>query len=365
MKIKKLFAFTIILSLAAFFLSGCAGVPTKTAGIPTYNIGGQTYYSLVSLCESRNIDWQYDTFTRIIILNKNSHRVNLMVGDALVLVDGAPLHIKYPVDIYQGAIVVPYKFKEQVLDVLFKESYPLSKAARSVLKIRKVVIDAGHGGNDPGAVGRTTGLREKDVNLDIAKRLSNLLRAEGVQVVMTRSTDRFIPLSRRVEIANNSGAELFISIHSNANRVKSLNGFEVYYVAPGVNDSQRAYNSAQDAELNLESASFASRSLELKAILWDMVYTNSRAESIELARSLCRAVNNNLDAKILGVKGARFEVLRGVRMPAVLIETGFLSNYNEEHMLKNSYYRQKISQALIQGIRDYAQDLKLMKVAQR
>src|SRR3989338_5556563 len=143
---------------------------------------------------------------------------------------------------------------------------------------------------------------------------------------MTRSTDKFIPLPRRVDIANNSRADLFVSIHSNANRVRSLNGFEVYYVAPSVNDSNRAMLAAKSAGLNLDSSYFASHSLDLKATLWDMLYTLDRAESIELSRSICRIVHNGLDCRVIGIKGARFYVLKGARMPAVLIEAGFLSN---------------------------------------
>jgi N-acetylmuramoyl-L-alanine amidase len=358
---KKLILFFLS---AIILIAGCASVPRREE-LPAFNINGTTYLPLVTLCDLKNITWQYDTFSRTAVLNKDSHRINLMVGDTLVLVDGIPQYLKHPVELYQGTIAVPYRFKEQIIDSLFKEYYPQRKAALPFsAKIRKIVIDAGHGGNDPGAIGRT-GLREKDVNLDIAKRLSTLLRSDGIQVVMTRSSDRFIPLSTRVAIANNSRADLFISIHSNANRVRSLNGFEVYYVAGSVSDAKRAYASANNAVLNLDNAYFSGRSLELKAIVWDLIYTNSRAESIELARSLCQAMNSNLEARILGVKGARFEVLRGARMPAVLIETGFLSNYNEERMLKNSYYRQRIAQSLEQGVREYSYDTALMEVARR
>jgi N-acetylmuramoyl-L-alanine amidase len=357
---KKIILFCVLFS---FLIAGCATLP-PTQSLPAYNLNGTTYYPLASLCNARNINWQYDTFTRAISLSKDTHKINLLVGDALVLVDGQPLHFNHPVDIYQGSVVVPSKFKEQVIDSLFREAYPARKAVLPLTKIKKIVVDAGHGGNDPGAIGRT-GLREKDVNLDIAKRLSHLLRQEGIEVVMTRSTDSFIPLSTRVNIANNSRADLFISIHSNANRVRSLNGFEVYYVSPSVSDTKRASSAAKSEVLNLNSACLISHSQELKTILWDMIYTNARAESIELSRTLCRAMNNCLDTRILGIKGARFEVLRGVRMPGVLIEVGFLSNYNEERMLKNNYYREKIAKSILQGVRDYEQDFTIMEAVRR
>jgi len=363
MMLKKFLILIISSWLLILGLSGCATVPTKES-LPTYHINGTDYLPLVALCNSRNITWEYDTFTKTVTLTKDSHKINLMVGDTLVLADGMPQHLKYPVDIYQGIVVVPYGFKEQVIDVLFQESYPQHKFTGSLSKIKRIVIDAGHGGNDPGAIGRT-GLREKDVNLEIAKRLSRILSSNGVDVVMTRSVDRFIPLHTRVERANDSGADLFVSIHSNANRVRSMSGFEVYYVAPIVNDETRAFSTAKDYRLNLEGACFASHSLDLKATLWGMIYTYNRGQSIDLSRDVCRAINSNLGVKILGVKGARYEVLRGVFMPAVLVEVGFVSNINEERMLKNSYYRERIAESIAQGIEDYAQNAVLMETAKR
>jgi N-acetylmuramoyl-L-alanine amidase len=349
--------------LFVVLLSGCATVPMREA-LSTYNLNGTTYLALISLCDQRNIAWQYDTYTRTVNLNKDSHKIKLRAGDAFVIVDGVLTHINKPVDIYQGTIVVPYAFKEQVIDVLFKQGYPERKPALPLLKVKKIVIDAGHGGRDPGTIGMT-GLREKDVNLDIAKRLTKLLVSCGAQVVMTRNTDTFIPLAQRAEIANNSRADIFISIHSNANRVRSLSGFEIYYVSGRVNDSKRSYEAAKNVALNLDSACFASNSLNLKAILWDMIYTCARAEAIELSRSICRALDSNLEVKNLGIKDAGYQVLRETRMPAVLIEVGFLSNHNEERRLKNSYYRQKIADGILEGIRNYAQDNSFAEMASR
>ncbi len=339
-------------------LNGCATAPPKES-FTTYNINGATYYPLITLCESKGVDWKYDTFTRIVNLSVNNHKITLKVGDDLVLVDQRAILLNHPVDIHEGTVVVPAKFKEQVIDVLAKEvkSSPKRTSAFNISsRIKKVIVDAGHGGNDPGALGRT-GLREKDVNLDIAKRLAALLRAEGVNVIMTRSSDRFIPLDTRVQITNNAHADFFVSIHSNANRTRSLNGFEIYCVTAGLNDSKRSLSAAKAANLNLDGASFASNSLELKAILWDMLYAYDRAESIQLSREICKIVRNNIEVRVIGVKEARYEVLREARIPAVLVETGFVSNSNEERMLKNGYYRQKMAESIFEGMRDYAQDL--------
>jgi len=360
---KYLFVLLLFLTFYLFTFTGCATAPKKDAFL-TYKINGVDYFPLVTLCDLKGIDLQYDTFTKSVYLNKDAHKINLRVGDTLALVDGRAVFINYPVRIFQGTVVVPYKFKEQIIDPIFKQTYPVRKQTLQMLKIRKVVIDAGHGGNDPGTIGRT-GLREKDVNLDIAKRLSNILRSQGIEVVMTRAADRFIPLSRRVDIANSVNADLFISIHSNANRVRSMKGFEVYYVSSSVNDAKRAYETARICALNLNNAYCVSNSLNLKATLWDMLYTNNRAEAIELSSSICRSMEKNMNARILRIKGARFEVLRGVRMPGVLVEVGFLSNVAEERMLKNSVYRQQIAEGIVQGMEDYAQCAPLLEITKR
>ena len=343
-----------------FFLSGCATVPRKEV-FPTYAINGTQYLALIPFCQARGINWEYDTFTRTMVLSRDTHKVNLMAGQTMVLVDGAPQYLKNPVELHEGTVAVPYKFKAQILDDVFKAIIPFKGAAAKVKllgKIKKVVIDAGHGGNDPGAIGRT-GLREKHVNLDIAKRLAALLKNEGLEVVLTRGRDESIPLSRRAEIANNAKADIFISVHSNANRVRSLNGFEVYYISSSINDQERAFNTALDTLPDLEGSHFASASQDLKATLWDMIYTYNRAASVELAQAICKAESRDLDTTILGVKNANFQVLRATHMPAVLIEVGFLSNSKEERLLKNNYYRQKIAENITEGILNYAGELTL------
>ncbi len=338
--------------LSVLFIAGCATAPMRE-GMPTYSLNNTTYLPLVSLCDLRNIDFEYDTFTRRVNLSKDGHLISLMAGDNLVLVDGNPLHLKNSVDIYQGVLVVPYKFKEQVLDVLFKEKSLTQRPSLAAAKIRKIVIDAGHGGGDPGAIGRA-GLRERDVVLDIAKRLASLLRSSGYNIIMTRSTDVFIPLLRRVQLANNSKADLFISIHANANRVRSLSGFEVYCISGNANDYRRAISAAEKETLNLGSACISSPSLNLRTILWDMVYTNNRAQSLELARDICRSIDSNLNTRVIGIKSANFYVLKGTSMPSILVEIGFLSNSNEERMIRNSSYRQQMASAIASAIADYS-----------
>jgi N-acetylmuramoyl-L-alanine amidase len=356
-------AVVLMLAVSILMLSGCVCCPTRD-DVSTCYLNGTNYFSLTSLSKLKGLELDFDTFTRRIALNRDAHRINLMVGERLVLVDGLEKYLEHPVDMYNGEVMVPDKFKTEILDVLFKSSRGRPKGEAGLFKIKKVVIDAGHGGHDPGAIGRS-GLKEKEVVLDIAKKLGQLFSENGTEVVMTRTYDTFIPLKQRAEIANRSGADLFLSIHANANRVRWLNGFEVYYISPYIDDNKRALQTARRQDLKLDRASYGRVSLDLKATLWDMLYTHNRAESINLAYSLCGSMRRSLNLKILGVKAAGFSVLKGTQMPGVLIEVGFISNRDEEGLLKNGYYRQQLADAIFQGTRNYAQESGLTRFAQR
>jgi N-acetylmuramoyl-L-alanine amidase len=345
---KVFFVFLSALLFLSF--SGCASAPKK-GSIQSYTISGVTYFSLVSLCDLKNLNWEYDPLTRTADLNRNAHRIRLQAGGKTIFVDGSPRQMNEPVDIYRGMLVVPGQFR-QIVEALFPEYGSVAETI-SFYKIKKVIIDPGHGGKDPGATG-SSGLVEKDVNLDIAKRLSGLLTKSGVETVLTRFTDKFIPLERRSELTENSGADLFISIHSNANKARTLSGFEVYSISSEVSDYKRALNSARSASLDLDSSSLSSSDLNLKAILWDMIYTYNRGEAIQLSKDICQSISRSVDTRIIGVKNANYCVLRGACVPAVLVEVGFLSNNKEERALSDPAYRQKIAEGIELGIRDYA-----------
>jgi N-acetylmuramoyl-L-alanine amidase len=355
---KKLIIFSV---LAVLFICGCARAPIKEA-LPAYKLQGLTYYPLDALCNYRGVGWEFDELSRTVRLSKAGHSISFFLFDNLLLIDGEPLEIRNITQLYQGKIVVPREFKES-FDRIFKPA-DLAPPEYAKIKLKRVVLDPGHGGRDPGAISRS-GLREKDVNLDVCRRLKELLKRSGVEVIMTRSSDEYISLSRRVDIANRSKADIFISVHSNANPSRRLNGFEVYYLAAGANNLSRAMNTARSVPLRMEGAALASNSLNLRAILWDMAYTSGSAESISMSRSICRIMDKELEAPFLGAKEARFQVLRGVRIPAVLIEIGFLSNQYEERLLRSSSYRQKVAEAVLGGITSYSQKAALLEVFKR
>jgi N-acetylmuramoyl-L-alanine amidase len=231
------------------------------------------------------------------------------------------------------------------------------------LKINRVVIDPGHGGTDEGTVGRH-GLMEKELVLDVAKRLGKLIEERmGSEVIYTRSDDTFIPLHARTEIANQKKADLFLSIHANSSPHPKVGGIEVYYLN---------FTRSSDA-LDLaarENASSEKSVYELRDLIQMITLHDKSEESREFASKVQATLQTfetryNAAAKNRGVKKAPFVVLIGASMPSILAEVGFLSNTREEQLLKRPDHRQKLAEALYQGVTRYAQSLSHFQVAQR
>jgi N-acetylmuramoyl-L-alanine amidase len=340
--------YTLFLVFALLILHGCVSAPARRESLAATRLNGADYFPLIPLCESARVRWEYDMFTRAVLLEKDDTSITVRTGDELVLVNDEPLSLGFPVVVHRGSLMVPRRFKERVWDV-FISPRTGSVTICKLPGLKKIVIDAGHGGRDPGAISRK-GIREKDINLDIAKRLATLLRQDGIDVVMTRSTDVFIPLEKRSEIAHRSGAEAFVSIHSNSSRRKTLHGFEVYYVSNTAYDPKRARRARAHGAFQLTRPAYAAEDSDSP----HDAFTQSRTRSITLASSVARSTEKNLGVTILGVKPARFEVLKSAYMPAVLVEVGFLSNSYEERRLGEPFYRQRMAESIADGIRGYA-----------
>ena len=226
----------------------------------------------------------------------------------------------------------------------------VARAISTPPSIGTIAIDPGHGGRDPGAVGRH-GLQEKDVTLDIALRLRRLIQERlGIRVVMTRTEDVFVPLEERTAIANRAKADFFISIHVNAAPKSLAQGFETYYLSREPSDSV-ARASAIRENLPVDLGGLQPREQEaLQAILWDMANTLYLRESSELAQMLLEEIDTVLKVANRGVKSAPFFVLMGAAMPAVLVEVAFISNPADEKRLQTETYKNQIAQALYNGV---------------
>jgi N-acetylmuramoyl-L-alanine amidase len=242
---------------------------------------------------------------------------------------------------------------------------PESAAQRAVAKVkkpeppaisgglRKIVLDPGHGGKDPGAIG-VGGIAEKDIVLSVAKKLARKLRAElGVEVVLTRNDDRFVPLEDRTAIANSEEADLFISLHVNASPNSDSRGIETYYLD----------NTTDEAAIRLaarENGTSRRNISDLQFILSDMTQNMKLEDSITLAHRLQGSLVGGMDklmgdVKDLGVKKALFYVLVGARMPSVLVEMFFITNRAEARALTQESHQDALVNSLYEGIQKFGQ----------
>lgn len=231
------------------------------------------------------------------------------------------------------------------------------------LKVGRIVLDPGHGGHDTGTVG-PEGLREKDLVLDVAKRLGALIAERmGSEVIFTRSDDTFIPLERRTEIANEAKADLFLSIHANSSSLRTAAGVETYYL--NFTTSRSALETAARENSGSQQTVYELQDLLEKIALKDKV-----EESREFATRIQSALytvsaKTDTRAKDRGVRKAPFVVLIGASMPSVLAEIGFISNPHDESIMKRPEYRDRLAEALYKGLASYASTLSHFQVAQR
>ncbi len=225
-------------------------------------------------------------------------------------------------------------------------------ARQLALGVRRIVIDPGHGGKDFGAPGYLKGIHEKDVVLKISKKLAERIRNElGCEVIMTRSTDRYLTLEERTAIANTQNADLFISVHTNSHRDRRAFGIETYFL-----------NLATDNDAILvaarENATSAKNISDLQSILNDLMHNAKVNESSRLADHVQTAMCSGLakryrQVKDKGVKQAPFYVLLGAQMPAILVETSFISNARECKRLVDGRFQEELVDAIIDGVRRY------------
>lgn len=236
------------------------------------------------------------------------------------------------------------------------EPLPAPEPASPLLALsplKTVVIDPGHGGKDAGAVG-AHGTLEKDVNLQVARALARLLKREGrFRVIMTRNDDTFIPLEERTEIANKHKADLFVSIHCNAAISRRSRGFEIYFLSEKATDeAAAAVARRENAVVELEGVSGKAKQ-KLQELLWSLARTETMNESSEIAALISRQVGQRAGVPNRGVKQAAFYVLRGANMPAVLVESGFITHPREEGLLRSGRFHKKLVDAVYAGILDY------------
>ena len=228
----------------------------------------------------------------------------------------------------------------------------LSSEGGLTYQVKRVVIDAGHGGFDSGAVG-PTGLKEKDVTLDLAQRLKRKISEKGgIKCFLTRTGDYYIPLSDRTVIANQFQADLFVSVHINANENRKAHGCETYYCSEKASSKEAARVAAFENAVLKYDERFKKRPgyINIEEILFNFERRLYWEESGKFAGAFQNRFEQALPFKSRGVHSANFFVLRRAKMPSILLETGFISNYDEEAKLKKGSVREEIALAVIRGL---------------
>jgi N-acetylmuramoyl-L-alanine amidase len=219
-----------------------------------------------------------------------------------------------------------------------------------------VVIDPGHGGKDPGAVG-SNGTREKDVVLEVARKLKTRINREtGMKAVLTRDSDKFIPLRTRMDIAHQHKADLFISVHADANPSSRVSGSSVYILSENGASSEAARliaESENSYELKFGGGNLNNTSNRIASVLLDLSQNAMIDRSLSLAKSVLGEISKVNDPLRNRVESARFVVLRSPDIPSMLVETAFISNPTEEKRLRTANYQQQLASAMFQGVKRY------------
>ncbi|HXV19056.1 MAG TPA: N-acetylmuramoyl-L-alanine amidase, partial [Candidatus Omnitrophota bacterium] len=327
----------------------------------TLLIRGLPYVSIQSASQARGLVYAWDPLLKNATVSGGSGVIKFHVGSEFILDRGQMVKLDSEVRYVGGSVVAPLSAKEH-LDRLMAVPAPrpepvapptlestLPAAATPVVsqalygtqaaafipthRIRKITIDAGHGGKDHGATSRT-GLKEKDVVLEVSRMVRDELLGLNIEATMTRDADVFIPLAERANISNKKGADLFVSIHANASTSRNLSGFEVYYLSEAADDASLALQRAENSSIRFESGKFNSPGMGVKAIYWDLKESENRKSSIRMAEYVGTSVERSVPIAARRVKPAQFYVLKWSESPAILVELAYLSNDADEPKLR-------------------------------
>ena len=347
-------------------------VAVSAASPNTVLIDGQEFVAVSHSLKPFGLDcfWSHFKQKGVFIFGSRPDTLIATLGSEFVVFNGKTYELKSRAVFYTGDIFLP---KEEFFELLASKGYNLSegsevnsedsteKKAFPVQKkfdFKRIIIDPGHGGKDPGAIG-PSGTYEKDITLSIARKLEPILEKDGWEVYLTRDDDRFIPLSRRSEMANKLHGDIFISIHCNGSKRRTSEGFEVFFLSVAKTDEARAAEQLENSVLLLEDNPPADNLDDLQFIITKMIQNEFLYESSELATCINEAIADELPhLSRRGVSQAGFYVLVGAFMPSVLVETAFISNPKEERLLKTSAFQTRIAESIAKGLRIFKQKVK-------
>ncbi len=304
-----------------------------SATVFALNIKGVEYMSIPEL--SRICGMRYKTYEkakRQVVFSKNS-RMDFRVNSREMFLNGNSVWLGYPIVVNSGRLYIAKRdYTKTIAPILFPQKNGTPH------KLFHIILDAGHGGKDNGAQNLKLRLREKNITLDIVLRVGKILKANGYRVSYTRTKDNFVELPDRSNYANKKAADMFLSIHCNA-ATANVKGIETFAMTPAWTAS-----TGQTAVTALAKE----KHLGNKNDAWNQMLAFYIQRSLKIATA----------SEDRGVKRARFAVLRGVNMPAALIEVGFISNNQEASQLGSAKYRQKIANAIANAVLNYHSTLR-------
>lgn len=294
-------------------------------------------------------------------LNFFNESLIFILNSSYVTSKGKISNLFYPIVQKNGEILVPLTFFTDVLPGYIPDKFSWDSKNRRLIterakdqRINRIVIDPGHGGKDPGALGRRS--KEKDIVLSVALKLKSRLEKElGVEVLLTRNDDSFLTLQERTRFANENQADVFISLHCNAAQNTGSSGVEVFILSTARTTDARAVEALENSVvIEFEGGKEAMKEYDdLAFILADLQQSEQLEESSDLAVRLQTELVSKTNASDRGVKQAGFFVLRGAFMPSVLVELGFITNEEEERKLLSSRYQDEIVSAITNGIKSF------------
>jgi N-acetylmuramoyl-L-alanine amidase len=361
MKKNKIIVIAMFLVLANF----ACQFPAFSQNIPTVNVDGVSYIDVDSYSKEIGLRYLWDPITKNAVVSGENGQVRFHVGSEFILSREALADLGNKTRFFKGAVMAPLpaadylkhlSVEKKVTVIARAPTAPALPAVQArplpAYRVRTIVIDAGHGGFDTGAVSpRFT--REKDLVLDIAKRVKKLLESQGVQVIMTRDVDVFVPLAERARIANQKRGDLFVSIHANASFTRSLRGLEIYHLSEATDDQALALERAEDSVLQYETAVPGK---DVRTILWDLKESENRKESIRVADEILNSIPRATPVYSTKLRAANFYVLKWTECPSILIETGYVTNRQDENRLRSSIYRQHLAEGIVKGLMNYKND---------
>lgn len=330
---KKIFSFLFLIFSLSFLKAQTSSSSQKNT------------LDLNSQAEKNGITLYWDTLSESGIMEKNGHQLSFRAGDGFVLQDYKKLAAVTSPESKDGQILVSKDFMDSALKFFSTE------VSESGYKIGAILIDPGHGGKDPGAMdthtinGKKVTIREKDINLSVGKMLYSKLKSAYPEknIMMTRSTDKFLTLSERTDIANavklkDKEAILYISVHVNSSLDKKASGYEVWYLSPGYR--RTVLEKTGDVDKNLFT------------VMNSMMEEEYTTESILIAKFIMDGMSAQIGklSTSRGIKAEEWFVVRNSNMPAVLVELGFLTNEAEAKNLNDNSYLQKLSLGIFNGL---------------